>query len=171
VLHAVDDLLVEVGYAAMTIKGIAERAGVGRETIYRWWSNKAEILLEACAVDIDEDIEVPEAGPAAERLVRYLGSVTAFLTESTAGAAYRALVGEAQHDPAVRELVQSAALLTGGALRLLDELRAELPAMPERNLAVTQLLGPVHFAVLTGSRSPSARQLAAHAHCLLRAWG
>src|SRR5580658_3505664 len=51
VLHAVDDLLVDVGYAAMTMKGIAERAGVGRQTVYRWWSNKAEILLEACVAD------------------------------------------------------------------------------------------------------------------------
>jgi AcrR family transcriptional regulator len=34
VLGAVDDLLVEVGYAAMTMKGIAERAGVGRQTVY-----------------------------------------------------------------------------------------------------------------------------------------
>ena len=31
VLHAVDDLLLEVGYAALTMKGIAERAGVGRQ--------------------------------------------------------------------------------------------------------------------------------------------
>jgi AcrR family transcriptional regulator len=37
VLHAVDDLLLEVGYAALTMKGIAERAGVGRQTVYRWW--------------------------------------------------------------------------------------------------------------------------------------
>ena len=47
VLNAVDDMLVEHGYAALTLKGIAEQAGVGRQTIYRWWSTKAEILHEA----------------------------------------------------------------------------------------------------------------------------
>jgi AcrR family transcriptional regulator len=47
----VDDLPVEVGYAAMTMKGIAERVGVGRQTVYRWWSTKAEILFEASVID------------------------------------------------------------------------------------------------------------------------
>ncbi|WP_406144327.1 hypothetical protein [Streptomyces sp. NBC_01012] len=32
VLHAVDDLLIEAGYATLTMKGIAMRAGVGRQT-------------------------------------------------------------------------------------------------------------------------------------------
>ncbi|MBV8136245.1 MAG: helix-turn-helix transcriptional regulator, partial [Deltaproteobacteria bacterium] len=36
VLEAADNLLVEVGFAAVTIEGIAARAGVGKQTIYRW---------------------------------------------------------------------------------------------------------------------------------------
>ncbi|AZM62622.1 MULTISPECIES: TetR/AcrR family transcriptional regulator [unclassified Streptomyces] len=40
-------LVAEVGYPKTTIEGIASRAGVGKQTIYRWWPSKADVLLEA----------------------------------------------------------------------------------------------------------------------------
>jgi len=46
VLSAAGDLLRESGYEAMTMVGVAERAGVGKQTIYRWWSSKADLVAE-----------------------------------------------------------------------------------------------------------------------------
>ena len=92
VLHAVDDMLVEVGYAAMTMKGIAERAGVGRQTVYRWWSTKAQILLEACVDDARSELTTPRRGDAQRNLLDYLVALTEFLTGSPAGLAYRCLL-------------------------------------------------------------------------------
>ncbi|WP_371659435.1 TetR/AcrR family transcriptional regulator [Streptomyces sp. NBC_00280] len=46
-------LIGEVGYQKTTIEGIAARAGVGKQTIYRWWSSKGDVLMEAF-VDLSE---------------------------------------------------------------------------------------------------------------------
>lgn len=169
-LEAVDDLLVDVGYAAMTMKGIAERAGVGRQTVYRWWSTKAEILLEACAGDVREELAVPCAGEAGEDLLAYLVALDRFLTTSTAGLAFRALLGEAQHDPAVRALVRDADLLTVSARDVLARVRPAAPAMPGTALAAVQLVGPVVTQVLATGDGLSRDALATHARTLLRAW-
>lgn len=47
VLDATADLVMCAGYDALTIEAIATRAGVSRQTIYRWWSSKASIVAEA----------------------------------------------------------------------------------------------------------------------------
>jgi AcrR family transcriptional regulator len=160
VLHAIDDLVVELGYGAVTLKAVAERAGVSRQTIYRWWSTKAEILLEATVVDARKELTLPAQGSARDDLAAYLEALITFLTRSDAGIAYRALVGEAQHDSAVRDLLRGTDPLGGSAevviaRSLSDESRA-VP-MPE---AIALLVGPVFFWLLSG-RDP--RQLSPRA--------
>src|ERR1700728_4739737 len=51
ILKAADDLLVERGFAGVTIEGIAARAGVAKQTIYRWWPSKVDILLDTLIED------------------------------------------------------------------------------------------------------------------------
>src|SRR3984957_14831848 len=154
VLHAVDDLLVEVVYAAMTMKGIAERAGVGRQTVYRWWSTKAEILFEASVIDAASELAPDPRETTAEDLTAYLEAVSQFLTVSPAGAAYRALLGEAQHDPAVAGLLATPDLLGDSARPVIERAipRGDLPAQPDAHLAVGLLVGPLFFRVVSGYR-------------------
>ncbi|MFJ8945684.1 TetR/AcrR family transcriptional regulator [Streptomyces sp. NPDC102395] len=61
------DLVAEAGYPKTTVEGIAARAGVGKQTIYRWWGSKADVLLEAF-LDLSEQAaadagQVPYAIP------------------------------------------------------------------------------------------------------------
>jgi AcrR family transcriptional regulator len=170
VLHAVDDMLVEDGYAAMTMKGIAERAGVGRQTVYRWWSTKAQILLEAYVDDARSELTTPRRGDAQRDLLDYLEALTEFLTESPAGLAYRALLGEAQHDPEVRELLRTADVLAVSTQIVLDRVRPVAPAMPDDRLAATQLYGPILAQVLTTGTGLTRSLLKTHANSLLYAW-
>ena len=148
-LHAVDDLLVEVGYTAMTIKGIAERAGVGRQTVYRWWSTKAEILSEAVSYGAPQELRIASTGSPERDLTTYLDALLRFLTVSETGTAYRALLGEAQHDPAVAALVAELDPVTASAR---DAVVCALPGIREEDLgaAVVLLVGPVVFGVLSG---------------------
>ncbi|MFD7663747.1 TetR/AcrR family transcriptional regulator [Streptomyces sp. NPDC059788] len=155
VLNAADDLLVEVGYAALTMKGIAERAGVGRQTVYRWWSNKAEILYEASAIDAEQELSVPLSDDLPDDLTAYLDAFVGFLTDSHAGAAYRALLGEAQHDAAVATLLSTKDILGESAAKLVEPaLRTSNSALSAEQ-ATAHLIGPPFFHILTG-RSPAS---------------
>ncbi len=170
VLHAVDDLVVELGYGAVTLKGIAERAGVSRQTVYRWWSTKAEILLEASAIDARRELDVSPGGEPASELVRYLEALILFLTESDAGTAYRALMGEAQHDEAVRELLAGEDVLGESAARVIARAVPETELGVPMDQATALLVGPVLFWIVSG-RDPRALDAGALARGFRQAVG
>lgn len=150
VLYAVDDLLVEEGYAAMTLKGIAARAGVSRQTIYRWWSTKAEILFEACWTDAAEELTVPPAGTPLAEITSYLEALVRFLVRSPAGAGYRALLGEAQHDPEVAGLLASRDVLGDSAKAVIDRALGAHGLPVSADQASALLTGPAFFWILSG---------------------
>jgi AcrR family transcriptional regulator len=150
VLNAVDDLVVEIGYAAITMKNIAERAGVSRQTVYRWWSTKAEILFEASAADAEEEMSIPPSGSPLAEVTAYLHALVGFLVESPAGAGYRALVGEAQHDAAVARLLASRDVLGDSAKVVIARALGPDASGASAEQVSAQLVGPVFFSVLSG---------------------
>jgi AcrR family transcriptional regulator len=166
VLHAVDDLLVEEGYAAMTMKGISERAGVSRQTVYRWWSTKAEILFEASAADAEDELAIAPTGEPLGDLTAYLEALFHFLAHSPAGAAYRALLGEAQHDPEVARLLATKDVLGDSARMVIARAVPKCGTPSALELATAQLIGPIFFSILNG-RDPARLDTGALARTFL----
>ncbi|GAA4709317.1 TetR/AcrR family transcriptional regulator [Phytohabitans rumicis] len=159
VLEAADDLLVERGFAGVTIEGIAARAGVAKQTIYRWWPSKVDILMDAFIDDMAQHLTPPDHGDLGLDLRTHLSKLADFLTRSDAGAVFRALVGQAQHDPDLAIRLRADYL---GQQRERDRLplsraveRGELPPDTDLDLAIDQLVGPIHYRVLvTGEPVP-----------------
>jgi AcrR family transcriptional regulator len=152
ILAAADDLLVERGFAGLTMEGIAARAGVAKQTIYRWWPSRTAVLLDAYADDAAEDLTPPETGDLAADLRTHLRNLAEFLTVSDAGAVFRALVGQAQHEPELAAALRRDHLPRQRArdrrpLELAVE-RGELDPGVDLDLAVDRLVGPLHHRVL-----------------------
>jgi AcrR family transcriptional regulator len=159
VLEAADDLLVERGFAGVTIEGIAARAGVAKQTIYRWWTSKTAILFDALLTDAAEHFIPPGHGDLRSDLRDHLRQIATFLTATDAGAVCRALAGQAQHDPEVATRFQSEFV---GPQRERDRepllrarRRGELSQDEDADLAIDQLVGPIYYRVLiTGEGVP-----------------
>jgi AcrR family transcriptional regulator len=157
VLEAADDLLVERGFAGVTIEGIAARAGVAKQTIYRWWSSKTDILFDALTADAEEHFTEPDHGDLGRDLRDHLGQLAAFLSDTDAGAVFRALAGQAQHDPAVAARFEADVVARQRERDRAPFLRArgrgELAEDTDIDLAIDQLAGPVYYRVLV-TRQP-----------------
>ncbi|MGW7053381.1 TetR/AcrR family transcriptional regulator [Streptomyces sp. NPDC054887] len=104
-------LVGEVGYPKTTIEGIAARAGVGKQTIYRWWPSKAAVLLEAF-IDLGEQAaeaagadsgayEIPDTGDLAADLKTVLRATVDELVDPRYEAPSRALTAAGIVDPAL----------------------------------------------------------------------
>lgn len=158
VLHAADDLLVEHGFGALTIEAIARRAGVAKQTIYRWWPSKVEILLDTLIEDSNKHLAVPTEEPTAESIRGYLRRFAQFLARDPAGKVLLALIAQAQHDPDTAESLhkrylgprrdQERDMLTRG----IDA--GEISPRLGPDATIDALVGPIVYCALTGSSIP-----------------
>jgi AcrR family transcriptional regulator len=152
VLEAADDLLVERGFAGVTIEGIAAKAGVAKQTIYRWWGSKTDILFDALTQDASEFFTVPDTGDLGADLRARLRELATFLSATDSGAMVRALAGQALHDPVVAARFRSEFVTSQRDLDrqpfLHAAARGELPSSTDIGLAIDQLAGPVYYRML-----------------------
>lgn len=73
-LAAALELAAEEGPAGLNMEAIARRAGVSKETLYRWWGSKSEVLLDALAERGERTIPLPDTGTLREDLRLFLRS-------------------------------------------------------------------------------------------------
>lgn len=118
-------LVGEVGYDKLTIEGIASRAGVGKQTIYRWWPSKAAVLLDAFTAGVDDYSAqgLPDTGDLAADLKSVLRATVDEFNDPAFQAPYRALAAAGAND---EELSRAfvARLMEPGTRVYIDRLRA-----------------------------------------------
>jgi AcrR family transcriptional regulator len=98
------DLLVEQGYAGLTVEGVAARAGVGKATIYRRWEAKLDLVIDAVVHRCQEHVVSPDTGSLRSDLLEMFGAALAKYRRD--GAVMRAFVAEQTRHPELAEAFQ-----------------------------------------------------------------
>jgi AcrR family transcriptional regulator len=153
ILDAAIDLFVDQGYEAMSIEGVAARAGVGKTTIYRRWQSKEDLVIDA----IDEmimEVEPPDTGSLRQDLVDLLTQLQVILTSSRAGEVFpRMMPHVAGGSPLGRAYLQRVieprfAMLRSTLGQAVE--RGEFPADADPELVRGLLIGPLLVWKLMG---------------------
>jgi AcrR family transcriptional regulator len=170
ILTAALDLVGECGYAALTIEGIAARAGVAKQTIYKWWPSKADVLLDAGAAKADLHVPVSDHGSYAADLRAFLTASYAVAGKQPLADLLRALMAQAQIDPEFGQRFRTAFLeRRRDALAVITDRareRGDLPPSPPADVTADIIFGTIWYRVLA-TRQRLDRRLADHLIAML----
>ena len=157
ILTATLELVGEVGYGRLTIEAIAARAGVGKQTIYRWWPTKADVLLDALTAKASVVVPEPNEGSYVADLRAFLLATFTLGRDPRIVDVLRALMTHAQLDPAFGERFRERFLQARrdalGALLDRAEARGDLPATASKGTVADIVFGVVWYRILA-TRQP-----------------
>lgn len=100
ILQSTVELLEEFGFSDLSIESIATHAGVGKATVYRWWPNKAALVVDAFVSMVGEQLRYPSTGSALEAFRRQLERWIPIFN-SPLGKVIAAVIGAGQSDPEI----------------------------------------------------------------------
>ncbi|CAL9555508.1 MULTISPECIES: TetR/AcrR family transcriptional regulator [unclassified Streptomyces] len=171
---AVFEELASVGYARMSIEGIARRAGVGKTAVYRRWRSKLHLVLDIVSAIAVQGLPAPDTG-SLESDLRLLYEVTSrALRHPVASQIIPDLQAEAARNPEIAEAMQKALRdgQEGVALRIVAaaEERGEVRKGVDGELALDLISGPLYWRSVV-IRSPKLPRgyLAALSHATAEA--
>ncbi|MFJ3086720.1 TetR/AcrR family transcriptional regulator [Streptomyces sp. NPDC086838] len=151
ILDAALQLLGEGG--PVTVETIARAAGVGKQTLYRWWPSKGAVLLEALAERAQRTVPVPDRGDLRSDLQVVLAATFAGAQQPPVGPALRTLAREAARDPQLAALMREFTEARRAALREVLQRgreRGELEPGRDLDLMVDQVYGVFWYRFLLG---------------------
>jgi len=153
ILQAANELLESEGFASVTVEAIAERAGVSKATVYRWWPNRAAVVMDGFLSIVSSEVPFPHTGHAQEDIRLHMRR----LAEAFGGKMGRtvaALIAEGQADPELAEALRSRWLsVRRTEAKEILELgieRGELRDDIDPEVAVDVLYGPIYYRMLVG---------------------
>jgi AcrR family transcriptional regulator len=102
ILLSTVELLKKFGFSDLSIESIAAHAGVGKATVYRWWPNKAALVIDAFVSVVGSELSYPNKGPA---LQAFRGQMERWVPifNSPLGKVIAAVIGAGQSDPEILE--------------------------------------------------------------------
>ena len=176
ILDATVDLLEEHGWGGLTVERLASRAGVGKQTIYRWYGGDlGKIVVEAYLEASDARLEPPDTGSVREDLVGIVVPVAWMNRHRDAGLAlaHRSLMAHAQAQPAFAE--QYAELHRHWREPMLEAVRrgvqrGELAADTDPDLVVDLTLGLQWYRLLVGHLPTTKRDAEESVDAALARW-
>lgn len=95
-------LLEEGGFAAVTFQQVAERAEIGRATLYRRWPDPAFLVGDALAATAADHIKITDTGDVRGDLLAMLEQIGAFIDSTTGRAAIIAALSSGQQPEIAR---------------------------------------------------------------------
>lgn len=157
ILAATADLFAERGYDNLSIEGIAARAGVGKQTVYRWWSGKSALIAD-CLLEgmlLPDRLVVPDTGDLRADIGSWLRDVLSIVDSEEGQGVFRSLIAAATESEEVgRRLRQSLAdpRLFNSRLRDAQAAGDLRPDLPIGDVAEA-VIGAVTFRAL--ARTPA----------------
>jgi AcrR family transcriptional regulator len=156
ILAAATELLLEQGLQSMNMDELAERAGVSKATIYRWWASKELLALDALASEWGTPGSIPERDTGSLRgdLLAQLRPWLRKLQAKPYGRVIAGFVAQAQTDPEFATLyrehfVQPRRDATRPLLVRAIE-RGEIEAEVDLDVTLDLLYGPIYHRLLHG---------------------
>jgi AcrR family transcriptional regulator len=163
ILAAAGELMLTGGINAASMEAIAERAGVSKATIYKWWPNRGAVALDGFLAMVRDSITVPEGLNTADALRFQVGALVVLFRDTASGPLMRALVGQAERDPEIARAIRERWLAPRRAVTA-EILRAgmangELRPDIDIGIASDQLFAPIYHRLFFG-HEPLADRLA-----------
>ena len=151
ILDATRELLAEGGVQALTVEGVAARAGVAKTTIYRRWRSSDELAF-AVLLELVDLLEVPDVGDTRAELAYLVDSVIRVLRSTLMGGVMQGLVSDLASDPdrqrAFRDQVVGPRLEETRKILERGVERGDVRPDADADLLYELLLGPVYLRLL-----------------------
>lgn len=159
---AAADLLLERGYERMTVDDVAERAGVGKATVYRRWPSKDELAYDALAALLDVEVPTPDTGTIVGDLTQVYADLIGFLGTPRGVNFLRLAASESGRDERIGALYRQAVerrieLSLPSFERAIS--RGEVRADAELSAVCEAVLGVIVLRALIGAPLPTAADI------------
>jgi AcrR family transcriptional regulator len=155
ILAAAGELLLARGLSAVSMDAVAERAGVSKATIYRWWPTKETLALDALYTEWDAARPQPRAtGSLRGDLLALLRPWARLAGGKPYARVLAALLAKAQTDPVFgaeyRQRVLEPRREQARALFARAVENGEIPANTKVDVALDLIYGAVYHRLLQG---------------------